>query len=446
MNFVCPTCGQSLTRGADDLLCGTCNERFPVRHGVPILIAGTRIERRSEGPAHGFSGSIAAIAGEANQAQLDALDEAFRLKFTFSNPVIQSESAQFLERLRSSGVAVIDPYPLPAAAPRPAAADRTGSVGISIRIVTFPQFAAPNEVVSFNVQVSNTGTRRLSSAGERPVQLCCRLVPDGGDVATDKRTPLLIDLEPGRTITQAMVLEAPPDTGRIARYRVSIRAVLGNEEWLPEAATTHLVVTYGRSPERGVWETGTRQRSYNEDHRWAVDLLQSWLADLGREPQAIVEIGGNCRPSTVPLGKPMANVDVDPFGLMTSAILFNREPVTHVVADGTRLPFADHSLDAITMFATFHHFPDPVGFLSHLRTKLKPDGMLFLMCEPTGHPFRDTVGEGYLRELSHGAYEQSFQPWEYMDFLNRSGFIAQRALLDVGSAKIAARPFGYRAA
>jgi SAM-dependent methyltransferase len=446
MNFVCPTCGQPLARGDDDLLCGTCNERFPVRHGVPVLIAGTRVERRSEGPAQGFAGSIAAIASEAGQAQLEALEEAFRLKFAFPNPVIQSESAQFLDRLRSSGVAVTDPYPQPAAAQPAGAADRQGSVRMSVRIVTFPQFAAPSEFVSFNVQLSNTGTARLSSAGPRPLQLCCQLMSERGDVVTERRTPLLIDLDPGRTITQAMVLEAPPDTGHVARYRASIRAILGNEEWLPEAASTHLVVTYGRSPEHAVWETGTRQRSYGEDHHWAVELLQSWLADLGREPQAIVEIGGNCRPSTVPLGKPMANVDVDPFGLMTAAILFNREPVTHVVADGTRLPFADHSLDAITMFATFHHFPDPVGLLSHLRSKLKPDGMLFLMCEPTGHPFRDTVAEGYLRELSHGAYEQSFQPWEYMDFLNRSGFVAQRALLDVGSAKIAARPFGYRAA
>lgn len=80
-------------------------------------------------------------------------------------------------------------------------------------------------------------------------------------------------------------------------------------------------------------------------------------------------------------------------------------------------------------------------------SSLKPDGRLFLLCEPIGHVFRESVWDGYLRELQLGAYEQSFLEWEYAQLLEEGGFTVIDGMLDVGSAKIIAvtRPVGHTA-
>ena len=99
----------------------------------------------------------------------------------------------------------------------------------------------------------------------------------------------------------------------------------------------------------------------------------------------MLEIGGNYSPATERLrGCVVVNLDVDAHGLMTRNIV-KSDSIKSLVADGMDIPFDDHCFDVITMFATFHHFPDPISFLRHLSTKVKPSGLICLMCEPIGH-------------------------------------------------------------
>lgn len=156
----------------------------------------------------------------------------------------------------------------------------------------------------------------------------------------------------------------------------------------------------------------------------------------------VLELGGNFHPMAQYLYGERYNVDIDAFGLMTLNIREKNKgsaAVRNIVANGMQLPFEPKSLDAIIMFATFHHFPDPIALLVHLRSKLKDDGIICLMCEPIGHVFHDTGANEFIDELNRGVYEQSFMPWEYRDMLSEAGFSIVRTALDSGSLKLAAR-------
>lgn len=89
------------------------------------------------------------------------------------------------------------------------------------------------------------------------------------------------------------------------------------------------------------------------------------------------------------------------------------------------------------MFATLHHFPDPVGLLRHVRAKLAPGGLICILCEPVGHVSRDTVPADFREELLDGICEQAFQPWEWRQFFDRAGLRIVHVLHDVGSLKVA---------
>ncbi len=62
--------------------------------------------------------------------------------------------------------------------------------------------------------------------------------------------------------------------------------------------------------------------------------------------------------------------------LATSRGLANVETAE---ADAERLPFADHSFDAVTCRLAAHHFPEPARFVAEAWRVLKPSGMLGLV-------------------------------------------------------------------
>ena len=136
------------------------------------------------------------------------------------------------------------------------------------------------------------------------------------------------------------------------------------------------------------------------------------------------------------------NVDIDPFGMIVGNLMREGKgaSVQFVIADGMALPMAPRSIDMLVMFATFHHFPDPVGLLTRLSDYVTDDGLICLMCEPLGHVRADNLPDEYLEEIRKGVNEQSFELWEYEQMFAGAHLDIVAAQIDVGSAKFALRP------
>ena len=98
------------------------------------------------------------------------------------------------------------------------------------------------------------------------------------------------------------------------------------------------------------------------------------------------------------------------------------------------------SIDMLVMFATFHHFPDPIELLSRLSDLVADDGLICLMCEPIGHVQKESIPEDYLIEVFRGVNKQSYQLWEYKQMFEAANLDVVSVQIDVGSLKIALRP------
>ncbi len=156
----------------------------------------------------------------------------------------------------------------------------------------------------------------------------------------------------------------------------------------------------------------------------------------------MVELGGNANPMLVQIeAAQKVNVDIDPYGMMFGKLMRGSDASLHyVVADGMALPLPPRSIDMLMMFATFHHFPDPIGLLSRLSDFVTDDGLICLMCEPIGHIHRDGVEDEYLAEIRRGVNEQSFELWEYHQMFDAAKLDVVAAQIDIGSLKVALRP------
>jgi SAM-dependent methyltransferase len=191
------------------------------------------------------------------------------------------------------------------------------------------------------------------------------------------------------------------------------------------------------------WNRTGKHFDYMDDHFEAARLLKDWSkACFDRPVESIVELGGNASPMIDRLDAPQRyNVDVDPFGMIVGNLIREgrNSTVKFIIADGMALPMRPKSIDMLMMFATFHHFPDPIGLLSGLSEFVRDDGLICLMCEPIGHVHADTLPEEYLREIRKGVNEQSFELWEYHQMFDAAGLHVVSAQIDVGSAKFALR-------
>ena len=87
-------------------------------------------------------------------------------------------------------------------------------------------------------------------------------------------------------------------------------------------------------------------------------------------------------------------------GPLTGAGRDGARPAGYLAADAMRLPFADASVDVVTIAFGLRNLPDPDGGLRELRRVLRPGGRL-VVCEfsrPTAAAFRE-VYERYLFRL-----------------------------------------------
>lgn len=94
----------------------------------------------------------------------------------------------------------------------------------------------------------------------------------------------------------------------------------------------------------------------------------------------------------------------------------DRPDVAFVAGDGTRLPFADDTFDAVTISYGLRNFVDPLAGLSEMRRVTRTGGRL-VVCEfsrPTWSPFRTAYVEYLMRALPSIARAVSSSPDAYV--------------------------------
>lgn len=160
--------------------------------------------------------------------------------------------------------------------------------------------------------------------------------------------------------------------------------------------------------------------------------------------ERIVDLAAGTGTSSVPLAAAGAFVIPCDFSLGMLAVGRERQPgLPFVAGDALHLPFADRSLDAITISFGLRNTADPLAALEEMRRVVRPGGRL-VVCEfshPAWSPFREAYSRylmgalpGVARRLSSNpdAYvylAESIRAWPDQEAL--SALIARAGWLDV---------------
>lgn len=126
-------------------------------------------------------------------------------------------------------------------------------------------------------------------------------------------------------------------------------------------------------------------------------------------------------------------VDVSAKALAMGRALFEQDPRTNwsldpqfLPYDGHRLPVASASVDAVVLYDTFHHLPNPRAILKELRRVVRGDGLV-AMSEP-GRGHAQSAGSA-LEAASTGVLERELVLEEIFADAIAAGFAAARVVI-----------------
>ena len=154
--------------------------------------------------------------------------------------------------------------------------------------------------------------------------------------------------------------------------------------------------------------------SLGQDRRWrreviaAVDpqpgdLVLDLAAGTGTSSQPFADLGATVVPCDFSLG-------------MLRVGKRARPELPFTAGDGTRLPFADDTFDAVTISFGLRNIVDPVAGLREMRRVTRPGGRL-VVCEfshPTNKPFRTVYLEYLMKALPPISRAVSSSPDAYV--------------------------------
>ncbi len=424
----------------DHVACGVCGQSYPVLGGVPIMFESATVE---PGPA--VDEAAAREVLDAFGIQADALSvlrmrTAMRRRVRFGDALIETESQQFLDRVRASGHAI---SAAPAEALVEIPAGLVGEQRYHWAKTYLPRRMQGGVRFLANMRLENRGPAALRSAGAGRAHVAIRWArQDRSDLGEQsERTPLPIDLAPGQAVTVAVWVVPPPEPGA---YRLTVLIVREQLDWLEQDAIT-LPVTVSDAappPTPDGWRVlPDAPSSYDADHDRGCALLEGWVRDHAPTRPRALEVGGNAAPMLARmeslLGPDPVNADVDLLGLQVGRMVARQHgsAVRPLCADAFHLPFSSGWFDVIVIFASLHHFPDPAALLDHLRRKLRPGGFIGLLCEPVGHPWPGALTQDFLTELRRGVNEQSFSLREYDMMFRQAELVAEEVIVDGNSLK-----------
>ncbi len=154
--------------------------------------------------------------------------------------------------------------------------------------------------------------------------------------------------------------------------------------------------------------------SFGQDRRWRRDVLEAVDPSYG---DRVLDLAAGTGTSSEPFEEAGALVVPCDFSIGMLAVGKQQRPqLPFTAGDGTRLPFADDSFDAVTISFGLRNIVDPLAGLREMRRVTRPGGRL-VVCEfshPTWGPFRTVYLEYLMKALPAIARTVSSSPDAYV--------------------------------
>jgi demethylmenaquinone methyltransferase/2-methoxy-6-polyprenyl-1,4-benzoquinol methylase len=154
--------------------------------------------------------------------------------------------------------------------------------------------------------------------------------------------------------------------------------------------------------------------SLGQDRRWRLRVFEA-VAPLPGE--LVLDLAAGTGTSSQPFAD--AGARVVPCDFSTGMLKVGKQQRPHLpftAGDGTRLPFADDTFDAVTISFGLRNIVDPLAGLTEMLRVTRPGGRL-VVCEfshPTFAPFRTVYVEYLMRALPPIARAVSSSPDAYV--------------------------------
>jgi demethylmenaquinone methyltransferase / 2-methoxy-6-polyprenyl-1,4-benzoquinol methylase len=154
--------------------------------------------------------------------------------------------------------------------------------------------------------------------------------------------------------------------------------------------------------------------SLGQDRRWRHDVIS---AVDPRPGELVLDLAAGTGTSSQPFADRGATVVPCDFSLGMLTVGKQARPALQFTAgDGTQLPFADETFDAVTISFGLRNIVDPVAGLREMRRVTRPGGRL-VVCEfshPTYRPVRTVYLEYLMKALPTIARAVSSSPDAYV--------------------------------
>jgi demethylmenaquinone methyltransferase/2-methoxy-6-polyprenyl-1,4-benzoquinol methylase len=154
--------------------------------------------------------------------------------------------------------------------------------------------------------------------------------------------------------------------------------------------------------------------SLGQDRRWRRDVISAVDPQRG---ELVLDLAAGTGTSSQPFADRGATVVPCDFSLGMLKVGKQARPALPFTAgDGTRLPFADDTFDAVTISFGLRNIVDPVAGLREMRRVTRPGGRL-VVCEfshPTYRPLRTAYLEYLMKALPAIARTVSSAPDAYV--------------------------------
>jgi demethylmenaquinone methyltransferase / 2-methoxy-6-polyprenyl-1,4-benzoquinol methylase len=154
--------------------------------------------------------------------------------------------------------------------------------------------------------------------------------------------------------------------------------------------------------------------SFGQDRRWRREVLDAVDPSYG---DRVLDLAAGTGTSSQPFAD--AGATVVPCDFSIGMLQVGKKQLPHLpftAGDGTRLPFADDTFDAVTISFGLRNIVDPVKGLAEMRRVTRPGGRL-VVCEfshPTWAPWRTVYLEYLMKTLPAIARAVSSSPDAYV--------------------------------